>query len=283
MSDLALSAAVPVTTAELAEYEAFSCELAMAAGQVIRPLFRSHLKIENKAEARGGAGLDPVTLADQGAEAAMRALIDARYPEHGIYGEEHGVKKTQCGLTWVLDPIDGTGAFIAGMLHWGVLVALFDGEKPILGVIYQPISDELFVGDGRRANLRRRGETQMLATRPLAHLEQAILCTTTPDCFRGGGQLDAFNRLSKAVRMRRFGGDCYLYALLAMGQIDLCVEASLQPYDTQALIPLVEGAGGRITSWEGTSAALGGTLIAAGDPRIHAQALEYLKASNLPA
>lgn len=276
MSELSLTEAVSVTADELVEFKSFACELALAAGAVIRPFFRSQLSIEDKGNGTDQRGFDPVTLADRQAESAMRAMIEARYLEHGIYGEECGLKVTSNGLTWVLDPIDGTRTFVTGMLHWGVLVALFDGQQPIVGVIYQPITDELFVGDGHTAQLRQHGQSQPMTTKSLDSLDQAVLCTTDPNLFYQPGELDAFNALAGVVRMRRFGGDCYLYAMLAMGQIDLCVEASLQPYDIQALIPIVEGAGGCITSWTGTSPVLGGTLIAAGDAKVHAQALDYL-------
>lgn len=283
MSELLLCDAASVAADELAEFKDFACELALTAGVVIRPFFRSQLNVEDKSDGSGsGRGFDPVTLADRQAELAMRALIEARYPEHGIYGEEQGLKATAKGLTWVLDPIDGTRAFITGMLHWGVLVALFDGQKPIIGVLYQPITDELFIGDGNVAYLRQHGQARRMRTRSINSLSDAVLCTTDPNLFQAPGELAAFNALAGVVKMRRFGGDCYLYALLAMGQIDLCVETSLQPYDVQALMPIVEGAGGRITSWSGGSPVLGGTLIAAGDAKIHAAALAYLYTGSLP-
>lgn len=206
----------------------------------------------------------------------MRAAIRRQYPGHGVLGEEYGFEPGSSGLTWVLDPIDGTRSFVAGMLHWGVVAALYDGEKAILGGVYQPVVDELFTGDGRAAWCSGDGIERRLSVRACAGLEEAVVCCTHPEVFENAGELQAFRAVERLARMSRYGGDCYLYCLLAMGCIDLCVEASLKPYDIQGVIPVVRGAGGVITTWDGGAPEEGGRIVAAGDPRVHAQALELL-------
>ena len=209
----------------------------------------------------------------------IRDLIGARFPEHGIFGEEHGYEPGCSQLTWVIDPIDGTRGFITGQVHWGILVGLYDGEKAILGGMYQPFTGELFIGGPEGAWGERGGKRRRLAVRPCADLADAVLYCTTPDMFRHAGELAAFERLAARVQLRRFGGDCYCYCMLAHGLVDLVVEADLQPYDVQGLIPVIEAAGGVITDWEGNTAAHGGRVVAAGDPRMHAAALAILSAA----
>lgn len=269
------TAPVELDAEQVDEFAAFLRELVVAAGPSTLAHFRKPISITNKLSAQGGA-YDPVTQADQDAETCIRALISERYPDHGLYGEEHGFEAGTCGLTWVIDPIDGTRAFITGQLHWGVLVALFDGKNPVLGAMLQPFTEELFIADGTSSRLERGGQRTDLAVRSCARLADAILCCTTPEMFRSAAELAAFEHLSKQVQLRRYGGDCYSYCMLAHGLIDLVVEADLKPYDIQALIPVVEGAGGIVTDWRGRSAAQGGRVIAAGDRRVHAAALELL-------
>ncbi len=263
---------VEVSPNELSDLLRFVDELADAAAKVTMPHFRSVLAVDNKA---GLHAYDPVTIADQGAEEAIRALINARYPEHGIYGEEHGYEVGTSGLTWVIDPIDGTRAFITGSPLWGTLIALHDGQKPILGIMDQPFTRERFSGSSRGAELRAPTGSGALRVRPCAELGQARLQCTTPDLFKGA-ERDAFFSIADRVQLRRYGGDCYAYALLALGQIDLVIESGLQPYDIQALIPIIEAAGGVVTTWSGGDAGNGGQILVAGDRRLHAQALELL-------
>ena len=262
----------PVSPEERAEYLDFAIALAAKAGEVILPQFRRPLAIESKDSA---TGYDPVTEADHGAELVMRDAIRQRYPAHGILGEEFGYRPGE-GLTWVLDPIDGTRGFVMGLLHWGTLVALFDGQRPVVGAIRQPVLDETFAGDGSRAVFIRDGETRPLVARPCPDLGAALAGTTTPDMFRTAREQEALDRIERAVRGMRYGTDCYLYAMLAMGHADLVLETRLKPYDVQALIPVVEGAGGVITDWRGGNPAMGGDVLAAGDPRVHEQALACL-------
>lgn len=225
---------------------------------------------------KGVEGFDPVTVADQQAEAAMRAVLARRRPQDAVLGEEDGATPGASGLTWVLDPIDGTRAYISGAPTWGVLVALNDGRRPVIGLIDQPFTGERFEGVAGRASTWRRGtETRTLRTRACATLADATLFTTFPEI---GTQAErgAFETVRDRVRLTRYGLDCYAYALLASGCIDLVIEAGLQTYDVQALIPVIEGAGGVITGWLGEDCQNGGRVIAAGDARIHAAALKLL-------
>jgi histidinol phosphatase-like enzyme (inositol monophosphatase family) len=258
------------------EFLAFAGELADAAAAVTLKHFRTGLAVDNK----HAHLFDPVTQADRDAESAMRALIAARYPDHGIVGEEHGRTATKNGLSWILDPVDGTRSFIAGNPLWGTLIALSGESGPIVGVLDQPFMGERFFGlrgAGARAGYLRGGEAKPLKTRPCAHLADAILSTTTPDMFEAPGERAGFEGLKARARLTRFGGDCYQYALVAMGCMDLVVEAGLQPYDIQALIPIIESAGGVVTNWAGEPAYSGGCIVAAGDPGLHEEALEVLQ------
>jgi len=232
-------------------------------------------------EDKGGAGwFDPVTAADRAVEAAMRAVLRARRPDDAILGEEAAATPGVSGLTWVLDPIDGTRSFISGAPSWGVLVALNDGARPRIGIIDQPFTGERFegvCGDGWSAATWRRGaQTRALSTRPCARLEDATLFSTYPEVGTAQDRL-GFEAVRDRARLTRYGMDCYAYALLALGCVDLVIEAGLQPYDVQALIPVIEGAGGVITDWRGQPCPQGGRVLAAGDARIHAQALALLQ------
>lgn len=259
--------------AELRELIEFAGTLADAAGEVILPYFRSPLVVENK----HSKGYDPVTIADRAAEQAISMRIISAYPEHGILGEEFGVVESRNGLSWCIDPIDGTRAFITGTPVWGTLIALnFNGE-PLLGIIDQPFTGERFIGSRLGAVIQHRGKTTPLKTRLCENLADAVLTTTHPSAFARPSEHDAFQNIGKQCRMYRYGGDCYSYAMLAHGLVDLVIETGLQPYDVQALIPIVTAAGGVITNWRGGSAAQGGQLIAAGDAHLHTIVLELLK------
>lgn len=258
-----------LTPDQLSEYQAFAEQLADAAALAIQPYFRSNPEVMDK----GGHLFDPVTVADQSAERAMRELIHARYPSHGVLGEEEEAVIGSSGLTWVLDPIDGTRAFITGLPLWGTLIALNDGQGPVLGVMNQPFTGERYVGNPSGA--WRNGIP--LKTRSCDGLSSAILMCTTPDMFKTPERREAFESVATKVRLLRFGGDCYAYCMLASGFVDAIVESSLKPYDVQALIPIIEGAGGVITTWDGLPAQHGGSVVACGDPRLHAQLIELLR------
>lgn len=231
-------------------------------------------------EAKGDGGFDPVTRADREIEREMRRLLAQHQPEDGILGEEEAPQPGTSGRTWVLDPIDGTRAFMCGLPSWGVLIALNDGERPILGVMDQPFTGERFIGvNAHEKCVSERisaHSSQKLSTRRNATLATAIACSTTPEMFNAGGEQSGFDKISKAVRMMRLGTDCYGYAMLAMGQVDLVIEASLKPFDIQALMPLVQAAGGVVTDWQGGDAQNGGRVIASATPALHDEALARL-------
>ena len=252
--------------------EAFLHRLADLASDAVLPHFRQVGRVDSK----GASGFDPVTEADHAAERAMRRLIAERFPHHGIVGEELGAERAGADSVWVLDPIDGTRSFISGVPVWGILIGLLHEGRPILGMMAQPFTGERFFGDGRTARYAGPGGPRDLRTRPCPDMGQAALFTTSPTLFAPEEQ-PAYDRVEAAARMRRYGCDSYAYCMLAMGLVDLVVEAGLHPYDIVALIPIIEGAGGRVTSWDGGSAAAGGRVIAAGDPALHRKALDLLK------
>lgn len=253
---------------------AFAHKLGDAAGCVIRPYFRQTLSITNKAD---DAHFDPVTEADRAAEDTMRRLILAEYPQHGICGEEFEDKPAEGPYRWVLDPIDGTRSFILGLPTWGTLIGLTSNGQPVLGMMDQPYTGERFWSAGGTARARDvSGAERVMRTRPCPQLSSAVMAATTPEMFEAAAGKERFYDLADRVRMMRFGGDCYLYCLLAMGFIDLVVEASLKTFDIAPLIPIIRAAGGVVTTWDGGDAVNGGRIIAAGDPALHAQALKVL-------
>lgn len=260
---------------DLTALAAFAHRLADASGAAIMPYFRGALAVDDKGGAKGAA-FDPVTAADRDAETAIRALIAAEYPEHGILGEEHGHEPGTSPLSWVLDPIDGTRAFITGGPQWGTLIALNDGSGPVLGVLDQPFTGERWIGHGGCAELHARGVVTRLKTRPCARVGEAVISSTHPWSYFSEAEQSAFRAIDARARMSRFGGDCYAYGLLAMGFMDAVIEAALQPWDIQALIPIVEGAGGIVTTWSGGDAQDGGQVVASGDERLHAELLKLL-------
>ena len=266
------SAAASVSARELESYTRFALEVAAQAGEATLPYFRADVAIDDK---RTRGRYDPVTQADREAERVIRERVEAAYPQHGIFGEEFGLRAGN-GLTWVVDPIDGTRAFMMGMLHWGVLLALFDGERPVLGVMHQPFTGETFYGNGEGAWYRRGGAERRLRVRRCESLEEAVLATTSPRLFGKAEQRAAFDRLEAAVKLSKYGGDCYIYAMVAMGYVDLATDADLNPYDIQALMPIIQGAGGIVTTVHGGDASMGGFVLAAGDIKLHAMAVESM-------
>jgi len=252
---------------------AFAHKLADAAGEVIRPYFRRKIEIVDK----GKGMFDPVTAADKRAEEAIRALIKRERPEDGILGEEYGEERGTSGRIWVIDPVDGTRAFITGQTQWGTLIALNEDGAVVLGILDQPVLRERFVGSADGSFLRSGDGTTKLAVRACAGLGEAVLMTTNPWDYFDATEQAVFRRLSEASLLTRFGGDCYAYGLLAMGFVDLVVEARLKPWDIQALIPIVQAAGGVVTDWRGQPCLEGGRVVAAGDKRVHAAALKFLQ------
>jgi len=246
--------------------------LADAARSVTLAHFRTcWLDAENKA----ADGFDPVTRADRDSEAAMRSLLSELRPADGILGEEMENVPGSSGLTWVLDPIDGTRAFLSGAPTWGVLIAVSDTTGPLLGLIDQPYIGERFLGGLGQASLTGPSGIRRLETRRPRALAEATLFTTFPE-VGSPEEGHAFAELSRHVRLTRYGMDCYAYGLIALGQIDLVVEAGLHPYDIHAPIAVIEAAGGVVTDWQGGPATGGGRVIAAANPDIHAAAMAVL-------
>ena len=260
-----------VTTADFLD---FAQRTAEAAGAASLPHFRVALDVEDKG---GVKGYDPVTAADHAAEAVIRAEIARAYPGHGIRGEEHGWQNGSSNYTWVIDPIDGTRSFILGQMHWATLIALHDGERIVVGVAHQPFVNESFVAiAGGTAEWRRGHERRTLKTRHCRAIADAAVACTDPKMFGTADERAAFDRVADRARLTRWGGDCYLYCLLAMGLIDVVIESALHAYDVQALIPIVEAAGGAMTTWAGAACDEGGSVVACGDRALHPQVLTLL-------
>lgn len=259
------------------DFAAFIDKLAEASGKAILPFFRSSIHASDKS---GGGVFDPVTEADRAGEVAMRRLINEHFPSHGIVGEEYGAERADAEYVWVLDPIDGTKSFISGVPLWGTLIGLMHNGRPCYGAMHQPFTREYFAGDCEAAEWRGLGsngapDKRKLHARKCASLDEATLMTTHPDLLVGD-TLGPFRKVEEKVRLSRYGGDCYAYCMLAAGHVDLVIESGLNSYDIVGLVPIVEGAGGIVTTWDGGDPAQGGAIIAAGDRRTHAQALEIL-------
>lgn len=266
---------MPTSKAQLAALLATAHTLADQSAAAILPYFRRALKVDNKAE---GRNFDPVTIADRAAERAIAATIAAEWPDHGIVGEEYGTQLGNSKYRWIIDPIDGTKAFILGFPLWGTLIGLMEADQPILGLMNQPYTGERFWSGHASSTMRTPdGRERRIKTRACATLVDALFVTTHPDMFKVGSETQGFQAIAAATRYTRFGGDCYAYCMLAAGHVDLVVEAGLKPYDIAALIPIIEKAGGRCTSWTGSTAANGGRVVAAGDPRVHDAAVRLLE------
>jgi myo-inositol-1(or 4)-monophosphatase len=254
------------------DFSSFVNQLAKVSGEAILPFFRSALAVENKKP----GGFDPVTAADRTAEDVMRALIRKNFPEHGILGEEYGAERTDAEYVWLLDPIDGTKSFIAGMVAWGTLIGLTRLGNPVFGMMHQPFTREWFSGDGGAARYRGPAGNRELRVRSCAGLSDAILFTTSPLLMNKADRAN-FVSVENTVKLSRYGGDCYAYCMLAAGQIDLIIETELKPHDIVPLMPIIAGAGGIVTTWENGPAQAGGRIIAAGDKRVHQAALAMLR------
>ena len=260
----------------LVDFIPFVEDLATASGEAILPFFRTSLGARDK---NAGGAFDPVTEADHAAETVMRRMIAHAFPAHGVIGEEFGDERIDADYVWALDPIDGTKSFISGMPVWGTLIGLQRQGAPCYGLMNQPFTGERFSGDGASALWRgpgRKGrEERALRARRCADLSEATVMTTHPSLIEPAA-LDRFHAIEARTRLSRYGGDCYAYCMLAAGHVDLVIESGLKPYDIVALIPIIRGAGGIITTWDGGDPARGGRIIAAGDARVHAQAMAML-------
>jgi histidinol phosphatase-like enzyme (inositol monophosphatase family) len=262
------------STFDIPALEDLIIALARAAGEAALPYFRGEYAQEDKS---GGKGrFDPVTEADRNAEAAVRKLLAEHRPDDGIIGEEYGAWREGTDLVWVIDPIDGTRAFISGLPLWCTLIALRVEGRPLLGVISQPYLGEVFVGGPSGSRLIRGGEAQRLRVRPCPMLTDAVISTTDPKLF-DGAEAGAFEQVRAAARLARYGCDAYAYAMVAMGRMDLVMETSLKPWDWEPLVPVVEGAGGVVANWKGGRPDYTGQIAAAGDRACLDEALVALK------
>ncbi len=253
---------------------AFFNRLADAAKAETLPRFRTGLDVVNKQD----GGFDPVTEGDRAAEAAIRAIVQERFPGHGILGEEHDNIGLDRDHIWVIDPIDGTRAFISGVPVWGTLIGFQEKGRSIMGMMDQPFTGERYFADGKAAWYSGPDGERQIRTRDCGDISNAILFTTSPHMFTGREET-GYRAVESRVRLFRYGTDCYAYALLASGHVDLVIETGLKPYDVGAMIPIVEQAGGIMTDWQGGRAEAGGSVIAAANAAVHAQAMELLAAA----
>ncbi|GKX35030.1 MAG: histidinol-phosphatase [Rhizobiaceae bacterium MnEN-MB40S] len=249
----------------------FLHRLADVAARETLPRFRVSSEVTNKET----AGFDPVTEADRAAEAAIRALITERFPDHGILGEEHGSEGLDREFVWVIDPIDGTRAYISGVPLWGTLIGLYHNGRAVMGLMDQPFTRERYISDGARCFYRGPEGERRLSARKGLSLAEATLFTTSPFLF-SSTHIDRFRAVQNKVNLSRYGCDCYAYALVAAGHADIVVESGLKPYDIAGLIPVLEGAGAIVTDWNGNRPEQGGDIVAAGCEKLHAEALELL-------
>ncbi len=258
---------------ELQSYLRFTAEAVEAAGPIALRYFRAGTAVADK---RTGGFFDPVTAADREIETFLRDRIAERFPAHGVIGEEHGSTAADGELSWVIDPIDGTRAFISGMPAWGMMMGLLEAGRPCLGLVHQPFLGETFSGDGNRAWLQSGATRREMTVRPTGSLDDAVLYCTHPSMF-SPSELACFERVASRCRMSRFGGDCYAYCLLALGEVDVVVESGLQPYDILPLIPILEGAGAVVTDWHGKPPLEGGQVAVAATAELHDELLATLR------
>jgi myo-inositol-1(or 4)-monophosphatase len=251
----------------------FAVSLARASEAEILPYFRRNAAIDVKPH----HSWDPVTEGDRAGERIIRKLIEERFPDHGINGEEYGVKEGKSGFTWVLDPIDGTRSFVCGMPNWATLIALYADGKPVVGVMNQPFVGEIFYGNPHGAWNNYRGTIEPIRARTGVGLAQAAVGTTTPELYRTVEDQQALQNLQKAVRLLRYGGDAYFFSLLAAGHMDIALDAGMQAYDIAALIPIIKGAGGVVGSWDGSNPPEGGNVICAGSQALLEAAIAVMK------
>ena len=262
-----------MTDTPISELEDFALDLARTAGGIAQAHFRRAYTVENK----DAHGFDPVTSADRAIERVLRASIVERYPDHGIVAEEEGVRPARSAYTWFIDPIDGTRAFMTGSPLWGTLVGLTHHEVPLFGLLSQPVLEEIFIGAPSGSWLIKADRRDRLKSRACKSLADAALASTHPDMFKDA-TATAFHDLTRQCLFHRFGGDCYNYAMLAAGFIDLVVESQLKPFDIVPLIPILEGAGCVVTDWLGRRPMSGGSVVAACTRELHAAALATLTA-----
>jgi myo-inositol-1(or 4)-monophosphatase len=251
----------------------FALSLANASAKVILPHFRQNTPIEVKA----AAVWDPVTEGDKAGERIIRQMIEANYPDHGIIGEEYGVKDGRSGFTWVLDPVDGTRAFVIGFPSWATLIGLYYEGKPVIGVMNQPFVGELFYGNPDGAWTNHRGVVSPIRCRQGIKLADAKIGTTAPELYRTPDDQAGLQALRAKAKLTRYGGDAYYFSLVAAGHLDIAMDAGLQIYDIAALIPIIRGAGGAVGSWNDTDPSQGGNIITAGSQALLDEAIATMR------
>ncbi len=256
---------------EIESLTSFALELAQASSIETLRHFRTEMIVETK----DGADWDPVTIADRAAERSMRTLIESRFPDHGILGEEFGSTESASDYTWILDPIDGTRAFVVGMPTWATLIGLYYKGQPLLGVMSQPYVDDTFVGNPHGAWKIHNDEKTRISTSKTLKLRDARIGTTTPHRYHDTDATN-FEQLRHTATLMRYGGDAYFFCLLAEGWLDIAMDPGLQAYDIAALIPIIRGAGGRVETWDGTNVAQGGNVIAAASDQLMTEALRIM-------
>lgn len=261
-------------TINLAKVQATLLRAADAAAEKTLPLFRTNLGVDNKL----AAGFDPVTEADRSAETAIRAVIAGAFPDHAIIGEEWG-NSGDSPFTWIIDPVDGTRAFITGAPVWGTLIGFAHNGVAIAGLMSQPFIGETFLAMPGVASYRRAGTEHAIRTSGQTELAASRVFTTTPSLFRTPALLAKWQAIESATRLQRFGLDCYGYALLAAGHADIVIEPSLNTYDIAALVPIIRQAGGAIACWDGSEPTGGGDVVAAASPELLDKALALINAS----
>jgi len=261
-----------MTTPDWAELTRFAITLAEASAAAILPYFRQNAAIDVKE----GPVWDPVTEGDRAGERAIRHLIEAHYPDHGILGEEYGLKEGRSAFTWVLDPVDGTRAFVSGMPTWATLIGLSHEGRPAVGLMNQPVVGDMFFGNPGGAWHSYRGVTSAITTRKGVPLSRATLGTTAPELYRSDDDQRRFQSLKSRAQLTRYGGDSYFYCLVAAGHMDIAMDCGLQTYDITPLLPIVTGAGGVAAEWTGGDLSRGGNVVTAGSPALLAEALAIM-------
>lgn len=251
---------------------AFAIELAQATRAIVLPMFRTPMAVDNKLT----GGFDPVTQADRAAEKVMRTMIEERYPDHGIFGEEFGEKTGSSDFTWILDPIDGTRSFICGTPTWMTLVGVKHAGRMVAGAAGQPFTDEVFAGTAAGSHLLRANQTTGLRCTSETDLTRVLAGTTAPSLFRKYGHEARLMRIEDAVQSVRYDADAYFHCMVAAGQLGISLDTGLQSYDIAALIPIVEGAGGIVTTWDGGDPCDGGDILVAANKPLHEQAMALL-------
>ena len=279
MTAQAMRVSMSENAPDYAKLETFALDLAAAAAAVAVPLFRQKdLGEINKGNAsRADVHFDPVTEADKGAERAIRTLINQHYPDHGIIGEEYGTENPEADYVWVLDPVDGTRAFISGLPLWTTLIGLRFRGRPVLGLIAQPVLKEIYLGSPRGSRLITPEGSTPLRVRACPHLADAVIGTTDPHLY-SGEEVAAYANLRTATKLVRYGCDAYAFAMVAAGTMDIALETGLKPWDIEAIIPVIENAGGLVSNWCGSEVGPeAGQVIAAGSKSLLDQALRHLK------